>query len=66
MGEAKQRARRISELADELGCGLKVIRQAIRRGELDAVQLGPGANSPYYVTDEDVQAWLESRRASER
>lgn len=59
-------AKRIADWAAELKVGLKTIRRAIRRGQLNAVQFGRGPNSPFYATEADINAWLEDRKVNGR
>lgn len=54
-----ERRKRLSEVAAELGIGVKTLREAIRRGDLKAIQPGRTESAWYYVTDSDVQSWLE-------
>lgn len=52
--------KRLSEVSRELGIGVKALRAAIRRGELKAVKPGRAESAWLYVTDQDVQEWLEA------
>lgn len=54
------RLRKLSEVSRELGIGVKSLRSAIRRGELRAVKPGRAESAWLYVTDDDVQQWLEA------
>ncbi len=58
--------KRISEVARELGLPVKTLRTAVRRGRLEAVQLGPSDNSPYRVSDHAVQQWLANHQVRRR
>jgi excisionase family DNA binding protein len=51
----------IAELADRLGVDHRVIRRAIREGQLKAYQLG-GSRGPYRLDPDDVDTWLLSVR----
>lgn len=56
--------RKLSDVSRELGIGVKALRAAIRRGELKAVKPGRAESAWLYVTDEDVQQWLEAGQAT--
>ncbi len=62
----REQLRRISEWADELGIHRKAIQRAIAWGHLHARRLGVSDNSPYYLTREDIDTWLDSRTIRRR
>lgn len=57
---------RLSDVAKEVGLPIKALLSAIHRGDLHAVQLGSGRNSPFRVKREHIDAWLESRKRGRR
>ncbi len=57
---------RLSEVAAETGFPIKALLSAIHRGQLHAVQIGQGRNSPFRVSREHLDAWLQSKRAGRR
>lgn len=58
--------KRTTEWAKELNLPVKLLRRAAAKGQLQVMQLGRGANSPYYATRESVEAWIESRKLKRR
>lgn len=58
-----ERRKRLSEVSRELGIGVKALRAAIRRGDLRAVKPGRSESAWLYVTDNDVNEWLQAHPA---
>lgn len=63
---SNEQLKRISEWAAELGINRKAFQRAIGWGHLRATKLGISDCSPYYCTQSDVDAWLESRTLKRR
>lgn len=57
---------RLTDAAKTTGLPVKTLLSAIHRGDLVAVQLGVGRNSPFRVKRENLDAWLESRQRGRR
>jgi len=57
---------RLTEASKTTGLPVKTLLSAIHRGDLVAVQLGVGRNSPFRVKRENLDNWLESRRRGRR
>jgi excisionase family DNA binding protein len=50
----------VAEVAQRLRCSEPTIRRRIRAGDLPAVKLGHGRNSPVRVPAAGLDAWLRS------
>lgn len=57
-----ERLKRLSEISKETGLSVKVLRGAIRRGDLKATQPGVSESAWFYVKDSDVQDFLQASR----
>ncbi len=55
------RTQTLTQWSKETGLTVSTMRQAIRRGHLHARRLGVSPTSPYYITERDLNDWLESR-----
>lgn len=58
--------KRLSDVAQQTGLPVKALLSAIHRGDLHAVQIGTGRNSPFRVKQVDVDAWLATRKGGRR
>jgi hypothetical protein len=56
----------LSEAARRTGLGVKLLRKAIRCGELPATQPGPDESAWFYVLPSDVEAWIHRCRVKPR
>jgi hypothetical protein len=52
----------LAQAAQLTGHAAVSLRQAVRLGRLKAEQVGEGRRSTYYVTEADLQSYLQSRR----
>ena len=57
---------RVQDWAKRTGLSPKTLKRAILAGHLHARRLGNGKTTPYYVTDKDLDRWLESRLVPRR
>lgn len=60
MGPKKKKYLALEDVADMLGVNYQLIYRLVRSGELPAIKLG----RIYRVTDEDLDAYLESKKTS--
>lgn len=56
----------LSEAARRTGLGVKLLRKAIRVGELPATQPGPDDSAWFYVLPSDVEDWIQRCRVKPR
>jgi hypothetical protein len=52
----------LAQAAQRTGHAPVSLRQAVRLGRLTAEQVGEGHRATYYVTEADLQQYLQSRR----
>jgi hypothetical protein len=52
----------LAQAAQLTGHAAVSLRQAVRLGRLTAEQVGEGRRATYYVTEADLQQYLQSRR----
>lgn len=55
--------KKLSVVAKERGISVKLLKAAIRRRDLKAIRPGGGRGTWHYVTDVQVDAWLQKARA---
>jgi hypothetical protein len=53
---------RIPDAAARYSVGTNVLRDAIKRGELEASKLGDAPRSPVIIRRVKIEEWIESRR----
>lgn len=51
----------IPAAARRAGVDAQVLRRAVHAGDIEAIRPGEGVRAPFYVTDEDVDAWARKR-----
>jgi excisionase family DNA binding protein len=55
----ERRALTINETAEVLGTHPETIRRMVREGSLRAVRLGTGSRSPYRISNEEIDRFLQ-------
>lgn len=60
--EPSPRLLRVRDAARYLSVGAKAVRAAILRGEIPAIQLKPGGNSPFLLDVRDLDRWIETNK----
>lgn len=56
----------LNEVSARTGLTYTALCKAIKSGDLRGYQLNNSPNSPFYVSEEDVEEWLENRKLATR
>jgi excisionase family DNA binding protein len=62
--EAAYQGIKPSRVAQALGCSSEHVLALIKRGELDAVDIGAGSRPEYRVSKQSFEAFLERRKVA--
>lgn len=55
------RVQTLQQWSKETSLKVSTLRRAIKRGHLHAKVIGQGRTSPYYITERDLNGWLDAR-----